>query len=298
MPLPNLIIAGVHKAGTTSLFVYLSHHPETCASRIKEIGWFMPLRDGKTLPPLSEYEAYFIHCNNSNWRLEASPGYLYGKTIIAEAIDQACPGSRIIIILRNPADRLSSFYHQIRSKTMMDEEIDFESFVKKSLIQINNPGFDNYLIRGVKEGFYSDYLGDWLHLYGNRLKIVFFDDQKINPKKVTVNITEWLGLDTDVYADDIFTVENKTEYYKNKLLHKSVLSVNKKLESFWRKYHLLKKRLRKIYYLFNAGKNQQPGISESSLNLLKEVFEPYNRNFAGRLKNAGYDKLPAWLTFN
>jgi hypothetical protein len=44
MVLANAIIAGTNKAGTTSLFRYLSDHPEVCASNIKEISFFSGLQ--------------------------------------------------------------------------------------------------------------------------------------------------------------------------------------------------------------------------------------------------------------
>ncbi len=62
--LPNLIIAGVGKAGTTSLFWYLSQHPGICASDVKEIQYFTPLSEGDgVLPPLSEYARHFAACD-------------------------------------------------------------------------------------------------------------------------------------------------------------------------------------------------------------------------------------------
>jgi hypothetical protein len=42
LKLPNLIIGGVHKAGTTSVFTYLSMHPDVCGSSTKEIGFLCP----------------------------------------------------------------------------------------------------------------------------------------------------------------------------------------------------------------------------------------------------------------
>lgn len=72
--LPNLIIGGVHNAGTTSLFVYLSKHPEVEASDIKEIGFIMSLRDGESLPPIEKYKSYFSHCKDERYVMEAMLG--------------------------------------------------------------------------------------------------------------------------------------------------------------------------------------------------------------------------------
>ncbi|MEW6715877.1 MAG: hypothetical protein AB1345_00005, partial [Chloroflexota bacterium] len=79
-----LIIAGTTRAGTTSLFKYLSDHPDVCAASVKETGFFLDA-DYPNPPPtkyraedgLSRYESYFSSCPEKPVRLEATPGYLY-----------------------------------------------------------------------------------------------------------------------------------------------------------------------------------------------------------------------------
>ena len=55
----DAIIAGVNKAGTTSLFVSLSTHPDVAPSSIKETRYFLPPRYGAPLAPASVWEGYF-----------------------------------------------------------------------------------------------------------------------------------------------------------------------------------------------------------------------------------------------
>ncbi len=293
--LPNLIIGGVHKAGTTSLFVYLSKHPEVGASHIKEIGFFMPLRDGESLPPIENYKSYFSHCKDERYVMEASPSYIYGKDKIADAIYHHCGRVKIIMILREPIDRLGSFYNHIRSKAMLDENVDMYSFIQKSLEGIQDHSKQDYFTRGVREGFYSDYLTPWFEKYGNDLKIVFFDDLKSRPMELTKEICEWLGIPTDSFKESDFTVENKTVYYKNKSVHKLILTVNKKLEAFWRRNHSLKKKLRSFYYVFNANKSSGETIDARTLKLLNELYTPYNIQLLKMLQQQGYKNLPSWL---
>lgn len=293
--LPNLIIGGVHKAGTTSLFVYLSKHPEVGASHIKEIGFFMPLRDGGSLPPIENYKSYFSHCRDERYVMEASPSYIYGKEKISDAIHQHCGKAKIIMILREPIDRLGSFYNHIRSKAMLEEDMDMYTFIQKSLEGINDHNKQDYFTRGVREGFYSDYLTPWFEKYENDLKIVFFDDLKTRPMELTKEICHWLGISTDVFSESDFTVENKTVYYKNKSVHKFILSINKKLEAFWRRNHNLKKKLRSFYYVFNANKSSGEMIDIRTIKLLNELYTPYNVQLLKMLQEQGYKNLPAWL---
>lgn len=293
--LPNLIIGGVHKAGTTSLFVYLSKHPEVGASHIKEIGYFMPLREGNPLPPIENYMSYFSHCTDERYVMEASPSYIYGREKIANAIRQHCGQAKIIMILREPIDRLGSFYNHIRSKAMLDENVDMYSFIQKSLAGIKDHSKQDYFTRGVREGFYSDYLGPWFEKYGKDLKIVFFDDLKTRPMELTQEICEWLGLSSIMFKESDFTIENKTVYYKNKAMHKMILAANKKLEAFWRRNHNLKKIFRSIYYVFNANKSTGETIDTRTLKLLHEIYTPYNYQLLKMLQEHGHTKFPFWL---
>src|SRR5882757_7989415 len=137
LKLPNLIIGGVHKAGTTSVFTYLSMHPDVCGSSTKEIGFFMPLKYGEPIGSLEEYSKYWSHCEGEKkYLLEASPSYIYGKEVIASRIrHELGKGVKVIFIFRNPTDRLFSFYERKKVNTYLSENITFRSFVEKSMAQ-------------------------------------------------------------------------------------------------------------------------------------------------------------------
>ena len=74
----DAIIAGVNKAGTTSLFVSLSTHPDVAPSSIKETGYFLPARYGRPLEPSSVWDGYFADAGDRPVHLEATPSYFYG----------------------------------------------------------------------------------------------------------------------------------------------------------------------------------------------------------------------------
>ncbi len=52
--LPNLVVAGVPKAGTTSLYAYLAQHPDVFAPKTKEIYYFNNFNENKELKDISE----------------------------------------------------------------------------------------------------------------------------------------------------------------------------------------------------------------------------------------------------
>jgi hypothetical protein len=290
---PNLIIAGVHKAGTTSLFVYLSRHPDICASQVKETGFFMPLRDGKPLPPLEDYQSYFRHCRNERYVMEASPSYLYGKEAIAQALQNVCGKPKVLMILREPVDRLQSFYHHIVSKSMITQPGEIQDFVRRSLDRLNKEGEYDYFSRGVREGCYADYLEPWFQRFGDDLRIVFFDDLQKKPGLLMHSLWDWLDLSPP--AEGAYSIENKTVYVRNPSLHKLLLKINHSMEHFWRRHHGLKKRLRRFYYTFNARQGNPEGMTPELAKELREFYRPYNRQLAVLLKQQGYKSLPSWV---
>ena len=123
--LANLIIAGVNKAGSTSVFHYLESHPEVCGSIDKETCYFLPLLYDGNPGPVEEYQKQFSRCKNQEYRMEATPAYVYGGERIASAIKQVTGNVKIILILREPVDRMISFYHRKKATLQLPSSMSF-----------------------------------------------------------------------------------------------------------------------------------------------------------------------------
>ncbi|MBA3646968.1 MAG: sulfotransferase domain-containing protein [Chitinophagales bacterium] len=304
LKLPNLIIGGVHKAGTTSVFTYLGMHPEVCASIKKEIGFFMPLKYGKNLPPIEEYSKYFVQCNEEKkYFLEASPSYLYGKEFIADSILKECgANTRMIFILRNPADRLFSFYERKKANAYLNSSISFSDFIHTSEKLINTRLEDHredeeaIYIRGIQEGFYIDYLPVWFDKFGPNLKILFFEELKKDTISFMQSLCNWLDIPFDSYKPEDFKVENQTIAYRNRFLHKTLLFINKKFETLWRKNVSLKRTLRGLYKRVNAEDRKREHMNEEERQYLNTLYQPYNEQLSDFLHKKGITLLPDWLT--
>src|SRR5262249_12808285 len=105
------VIAGVEKAGTTSLFRALSGHPQIAPSSVKETRYFQPILYGQPVAPIAEYESYFAGARTGQLRLEATPRYFYGGASIATRIREALGSeARVIVVLREPIARFESFF--------------------------------------------------------------------------------------------------------------------------------------------------------------------------------------------
>lgn len=289
--LPNLIIAGVSKAGTTSLFSYLSKHPDICVSSIKETRYFLPLIDDKELKPVDEYKKYFCHCNNHRYILEATPEYYYGGIKVARAIYEQLGLIKIIIILRNPVDRLFSFYKYLKGITLLPRNITFDEYVRLC----NGLSKEkHYSFRVIQGGFYDDYLDDWYAIFDNSIKIVFFENMNANPYFFMSELCSWLDIDKEVYSYYKFSVENKSTLYKNKLIHKLAININKRFEKFFRRYSDSKKVIRDIYYFINRDSKDET-ISDYTYSYLDSLYEEHNKRLLSKLLLRGYSNLPSWL---
>ena len=129
--LPNLLIIGVPKAGTTSIFSYLNLHPQVFGSNPKEPGYFHPLRWGEELADIAKYEQAFLGYSNQKYAMEATPGYFYGGKKLSNEMKKLLPDSKVIVVLRDPVQRLFSFYKYKLSLGHIPSNLSFESYLDK-----------------------------------------------------------------------------------------------------------------------------------------------------------------------
>lgn len=292
---PNLIIAGVHKAGTTSLYSYLARHPQICASFKKEIGFFVPLMYGREIPEPEEYGRHFRHCVAETFRLEASPSYIYGREAIAERMKEMIDDARVIVILRDPADRLVSYFSRAVADSMLPAGIGFGDYLARSVESIDSSEHDPYT-RGFREGLYIRYLPAWQRVFGDNFKVVFFDDLRAAATDLAAGICRWLGLDGSFYATQELEPENRTVDYRNRWLHRHVKTLYMKNEAFWRRNEWLRTSLRKAYNKVNVdAREAREGIDDRTLANLRELYLPHNRELRTFLVSHGYESLPGWL---
>ena len=128
MPLlPNFLIVGAAKSGTTSLFRYVSQHPQIYMSHVKEPNFFA-LADGrmnlrgpfdetsmfrlthrKSVTSFHAYKKLFANAKAQMAIGEASPRYLYTPKAPV-AIQQYLGSPKLIAILRNPVERAYSHF--------------------------------------------------------------------------------------------------------------------------------------------------------------------------------------------
>lgn len=127
MTLPNFLLIGAAKSGTSALYNYLWQHPEIYMSDNKEPNFFAlegekvcfngpgaEIINAKSVTSLAEYETLFAGASDEKAVGEASVLYLYHPQAAARIRDYI-PNVKLIAVLRNPVDRAySSYLHMVR----------------------------------------------------------------------------------------------------------------------------------------------------------------------------------------
>jgi hypothetical protein len=292
----DAIIAGVNKAGTTSLFVSLSTHPDVAPSSIKETRFFLPARYGQPLPPATEWDAYFLDAGDRPVHLEATPSYFYGGAAIAEAMQARLVDPHVLVVLREPVSRAISFftYQKIRLRFPADYPITEYLAVADRLTAADFQDPDNEKYMAFRGGCYAEFLPGWLDVLGTeRVRILDFD-RLVREQVPTLHDTAaWLGLDPARFPADALSSENRTTGFKSQGFQRIALAGNDRLERVLRRHPEFKRKLRAFYYRLN-GRPAEEHIPDAAREELAARYEEPNRQLAQQLDAAGIPR-PGWL---
>ena len=294
--LPNLVVIGVSKAGTTSLFEYLGMHPEVGLSETKELRYFTPLRYGEQPAPLATYAEHFRSCVGSRYAVEATPGYFYGGRPLASAMHETCGSMRVVLSLREPGDRCWSWFRFVKSRMRIPRELTFDEYLDVCE-QLHHEGTDgsveNQPYWGLGGGCYAEWLDDWVDEFGRDLHVAFFDDLVRDPQRVMEGLFDWLGLDQSPAESAGLEAKNKTEQYRNRTAQRLAVSVNRRGEQFFRRHPELKRRLRSGYYALNRAEPSD-SMTPAARERLDEFYRPQDARLSGQLARLGLDVPASW----
>ena len=193
--LPDFMVVGGVKCGTTSLYYYLKSHPEICAP-CKESYLFTPRLNQEAKPSakqysIDEYQHLFEKSITESTRAagEVSSIYLYCHEEVIPEIRRILGDIKIVIILRNPVDRAYSHYsffaRDTRDSRTFEEAIEQELSNRDSLVRP---------LHYVEMGYYADQVLAYLNNFSS-VKVVLFDDFVNDQAQTMSEIYEFLGVD-------------------------------------------------------------------------------------------------------
>lgn len=227
--MPNFLIVGAQKAGTTALYQHLKQHPDVFMSPVKEPHFFAfegrdldfrGPRDRETLGHMvvgdeGAYRELFADAGEEKVRGEASAMYLYMPQAVG-GIGRHAPEARLVAVLRNPADRAySSFLHMMRDGREPIPDFGRALAAEEERIRGNWSPIWHYR----RMGFYHEQISRFREAFGpDQLRVYLYEDLEGEPKSVLRDVYEFIGVDPS-FVPDVSSRYNVSGIPKNKRLH-------------------------------------------------------------------------------
>jgi sulfotransferase family protein len=211
LSLPNFLVVGANRAGTTALYSCLSQHPDIYMSQLKEPSFFV-LYGGRPDPSrwdnglfkdvmvhsFTAYRALFAGASGHKAIGEASTGYLTHPAAPAR-IKSHLPGARVLAILRNPVDRAFSNYVQYRA-LQLERGRSFRVILGRRPEWSQGPGRFGH--RYVVLGYYARAVRRYYETFGrDRVRIYLYEDWAARPREVLADIFRFLEVDNSFIPD-------------------------------------------------------------------------------------------------
>lgn len=290
MTLPNFLVIGAYKSGTTSLHHYLSQHPEVFLPQVKEPNYFAFANTPESSHPAypasvktyPEYERLFVGAEGAKAIGEVSPEYMT-TSASARIIFDTVPSVRIIAILRNPIERAYSDYLMYR-RDGRETEADFSQALNLQDERFENGEPTGYYIR---TGYYAAQLKAYYTLFSPRqIKIILFEDLITEPLTTLRELFEFLEVNPD-FVPDRLEVYNRSGIPGNQGLR---ALTSRRVQRFLKP--LLPSSLRPIVRRWVENSLTKPPMSSAARRML---LESYREDIFALQALIGRD-LAHWLT--
>lgn len=256
--LPNWIIVGAPKAGTSSLFSWLVAHPEVEGSREKETYFFVDPGTHMFRPDRSfsaqgllGYERLFRPAGpGTRVLIEATPAYMYSETALKELV-RLPSQPHFIFLLREPVEQIKSLYTYFRENwDWIPRSMSFRDFVAAA--ERGSHGFrGNELARHALGN--ADYLGHlerWRAACGlERMHVFTFEAMLADKRGFLKELSRRMGIDQHFYDNYAFVADNESYVVRSPLIQRVNISIRSAVPKGW-----LFHALRRVYRLANTRK--------------------------------------------
>jgi hypothetical protein len=212
-PLPDFIIIGAQKGGTSSLFAYLAQHPQLLPSLKKEVHFFDGGINNKTdnyQKGQAWYRANFPRkdVGARSKAFEASPLYIFNP-LVPKRIFDLIPDVKLIALLRNPTERAISHYFHVKEKgyeplpvseALRAEESRLADIIDRE--DYKSEAFRHYSYKS--RGLYKEQLDRFLAYFSQQqLLVVGSEDFFRQPDSTLRRVFEFVGIDPAFKVKDL-----------------------------------------------------------------------------------------------
>jgi len=294
--LPNFLIIGVQKAGTTSIYNYLNQHPQVYMSSVKETNFLE--RDWQLVDPeiqdkypkrICSEEKYFRLFENVGGEIaigEASPNYLFHYDLSIPQILKYVPNAQLITVLRNPTDRaFSDYLMHVRDAVGKNHQPLAEQIKKRSQ--------QSFVLR---KGLYYEPLKHFIDTFGKeKISVFLYDDLCQDAVKFMQEIYTCIGVDS-TFVPNTSHKAQVAQVPKNESINNILKTKNPLRNSvgFVLRYILPEETRQKIRNgLINLNSSGKDKISLSSTD--KEACLNFYREDILKVQDLINRDLSAWL---
>lgn len=248
--LPNLIIGGAPKCGTSSLYFWLAAHPEVFGSPKKETFFFADQVNRFNSDAnvheheLARYEKFFEGGKELKIRFEATAHYLYEKEALKAYSNWPQP-PKIIFLFREPSKQMYSHYKMEKYRTKR-VDLPLSEYIKL-------PKINNYVR-------YAEHLQPWIEaMPDGHVGVWMFEDMMSRKVEVMKEIAAFLGIDPSFYDRFDFEHRNESVAIRSGFLHQLGLKLQPLIP------HGLQKALLPLYMKLNSGGRVQDDAGDKAI---------------------------------
>lgn len=197
--LPNYLIVGAAKSGTTTLHDLLSQHPEVYMPSEKELVFFSCGSDAG-ITSINEYESFFEGANGYKAVGEASVSYLFDPEAPIRIFNTLGENIKILIILRNPVDMMYSLWGHMRrvqrEKLGFIDALNAEACRKSSGQVLDSSGGWICDLLYTERARYSTQVERYINIFGrDRVMILVYEEFFSRPAEKCAELFQFLGVD-------------------------------------------------------------------------------------------------------
>jgi hypothetical protein len=298
--MPNFLMIGAAKAGTSSLYAYLRQHPQVFLSEVRECEFFalaggVPHFTGpgdavayrRYVTSVDRYQALFTRAADRRALGECSDLYLYSADA-ARRIHAYIPDAKLIVLLRNPVDRAYSHFRQF-VRDGREPLGSFEEALEAEASRMAAGWHPHWYLKA--RGYYFSQLSAYVDVFPrDRLAIHLYEDFVANPLGVVQALFEFLEVGP-AFVPDMSVRYNISGTPRSRLLHK-VLAGPLALKDLFKPVLPVKARHRLRARLMN--RNLRPEVARmapTTRRTLVELFREDVTNLQGLIQR----DLSAWL---
>lgn len=293
--IPDFVIAGAQKCGTTSLYYWLREHPNVFVPSVKEPHYFatfdpIPLLR-KGIPVIREprsYENLYQRASGEQLRGDGSVSYLWDQNA-PNRIRQVSPLCKVIVVVRDPVERACSAYRMWKTGGLENRTLD--EAIADALSPKTNRSWENDCLY-IELGRYGSQIERYLNIFPReQLFITTAQMLSKRPLLCMEQISRFLGCDTEFWKSFDFKHYNLSGGARNKLA--SGILASGTARSMARKF--VPKRYRaSVAESILVSKHKKDKPSEAVCKMIWSVCEEEMHKFEGLL---GERYTDLWKTY-